>query len=509
MKTRALTIWLFTTAAALHAVTSPAWAEGPVRPAYCAGSWYPQDADVLAKQVADLLAAAPRPKAAGPGEPRTSVRPDRPLAIIVPHAGYRYSAPVAAAAYRALQGHDFKRVIVLAFSHRNAGGYEGIDVPAELTAYQTPLGQVPIDRQACDALLSNSVYSSHPGVDEDEHSLELQLPFLRGAVGEFQLVPLLVGRATHETHVQAARALLPLLDDTTLLVASSDFTHYGPNYGYQPFTQDVPAKIKEWADRAAAPLERCDSDGFLEHLALTRDTICGRGPISLLLRTVSMMGGADGVRAAYDTSGNVTGEWTNSVTYQSFVFYRRPGTLGQAERTFLLELARRTVTSYLEKGEAPGVEVNILPQAVQADGGCFVTLENHGRLRGCIGNMQARGPLYQAVIQNAVSACRDQRFVNDPVTAGELKDIDLEISYLTPMKRVGDPRRDVVVGRHGLLISLQGRQGVLLPQVAYERGWTREEFLSQTCHKAGLPPDAWKRPEAEIYSFEAEVFGER
>ncbi|UCC28886.1 MAG: AmmeMemoRadiSam system protein A, partial [Phycisphaerales bacterium] len=149
-----------------------------------------------------------------------------------------------------------------------------------------------------------------------------------------------------------------------------------------------------------------------------------------------------------------------------------------------------------------------LSPLLRADGACFVTLQNHGRLRGCIGNMRADRPLYKAVIDNAVSACRDHRFVNNPVTAAELDQLDVEISYLTPMKRIQNTD-EIIVGRHGLLMAVGPRRGVLLPQVAYERGWTRQEFLAQTCRKAGLPPDAWKRPEAEIYSFEAEVFGEQ
>jgi AmmeMemoRadiSam system protein A len=229
--------------------------------------------------------------------------------------------------------------------------------------------------------------------------------------------------------------------------------------------------------------------------------------VALLLRILSMQGGAQAVRAAYDTSGQLTGTWSNSVTYQSFVFTPRPVTLGPQERTALLRLARQTVGAVLKDQDQPAVDPEQLAQALCVKGACFVTLENRGQLRGCIGNMAAQEPLYQAVIHNAVNACRDPRFVSDPVTAGELDDLHIEISYLTPMRRVSDPN-EVVIGRHGLLVALGPNRGVLLPQVAYERGWTRSEFLAETCRKAGLPRDAWKRPEAEIYSFEAEVFGE-
>jgi len=467
-----------------------------VRPAHCAGSWYPAEPAALTKQVDNLLARASTPQMS-----------DRPIAVISPHAGYRYSAPVAAAGYACLKGHSYKRVIVLALSHRGASSYHGVDVPRDLTAYATPLGDVPIDRAVCDQLLDNPLFTSNPGIDRGEHSLELQLPFLQRVLGEFSLVPLLVGRMSDRDYAEAAKAIVPLVDDQTLLVASSDFTHFGPNFGYQPFKKDVKSKLRELADQAAGPILLCDYDGFVAHLAKTRDTICGRGPITLLLRILSMQGGARGVRGAYDTSGQITGDWTNSVTYQSFVFTRRPGTLGEQERVALLGIARRAVTAFLSSKEPPKVNADELPAALRADGACFVTLENDGRLRGCIGNMIADGPLYKSVIRNAVSACQDHRFVNEPVTAEELDEIHIEISYLTPMKRVTDTD-GIIIGRHGLLISLGPKRGVLLPQVAYERGWTREEFLAQTCYKAALPLDSWKRPQAEIYSFEAEVFGE-
>lgn len=471
--------------------------DGPkVRPAYCAGTWYPREPMALTKLVDDLLARVSRPEVSG-----------RPIALISPHAGYRYSAPVAAAGYACLRGQTYKRVIVLAFSHRNAGFYHGVDVPQKLTAYATPLGQVPIDRKVCDRLLENPLFSSHPAVDGGEHSLELQLPFLQRVLKEFSLVPLLVGRMADRDYAEAAQAIILVLDEQTLLVASSDFTHFGPNFGYQPFKDDLPNELRRLAVQAAVPLGACDYDGFVEHLAKTNDTICGRGPITLLLRILSMQGGARGLRAAYDTSGQLTGDWTNSVTYQSFVFTRRPGTLGEQERAALLGIARRTVAEFLKTRQPAEVDADKLPAALRKDGGCFVTLENRGRLRGCIGNMVADGPLYQSVIHNAVLACQDRRFADNPVTAKELDQLHIEISYLTPMKRVTDMRK-IVVGRHGLLISLGRDRGVLLPQVAYERGWTRAEFLAQTCRKAGLPLDAWKRPEAEIYSFEAEVFGE-
>ncbi len=484
--------------ALLLLVVWPVAADEPrVRPAQCAGDWYPREPGALQTLIDDLLAKAAPP-------PVTS----KPLALIVPHAGYRFSAPVASAAYVALRGHEYRRVLVLAFSHRHAGRYRGVDVPTDLSAYATPLGDVPIDQPACEQLLKDPLFTTHPGVDAGEHSLELQLPFLQRVLKDFRLVPLLVGQMSDAEYARAAQVLSPLLDDGTLLVASSDFTHYGPNYDFQPFKDDAAAKLRELAEQAAAPLLKADYDGFAAHLKATGDTICGRNPIHLLLRALAMHGGADGVRAACDTSGNIINDYANSVTYQSFVYAPRAGTLSPEDRTALLRLARQTVAAHLNKQPVPTPDHAQLSPALRQKGTCFVTLQNHGALRGCIGNMVAEEPLHQAVIRYAVEACKDFRFVDNPVTAKELDAIDVEISYLTPMKRIAKTD-EIIVGRHGLHIALGGRRGVLLPQVAYERGWTREQFLKEVCNKAGLPADAWKKPETELQTFEAEVFGEK
>ena len=467
-----------------------------VRPAACAGSWYPADAAELSQMVDKWL-----DDAEGGGK-------RKPLALIVPHAGYRFSGPTAAAAFAKLRGHSYERVIVLAFSHRHAGRYHGVDVPKDISAYDTPLGKIEIDKKACAKLLEKSPFVSTPGIGDDEHSLELQLPFLQRVLKEkFELVPLYLGVMDDRDIVAAAQLLAPLIDDKTLLVASTDFTHYGPNFGYTPFADNIPDGVKKLADGASGPICCCDYDGFVDHIVKTKDTICGRGPVKLLLRILSMRGGARGERIVYETSGKILNDWSNTVTYQSFEFTDRPGTLSEEERAELLRIARDTVTAYVSGKDIPKVDKKQLTDKLQADGACFVTLQNNKRLRGCIGNMVAVGPLYEGVINNAVSACRDQRFVNDPVTAKELDGLHIEISYLTPLKEIKNVE-EIVVGQHGLFITDQWRRGVLLPQVAYERGWTREQFLEQTCRKAGLPQDAWKRPTAKIESFEAEVFGE-
>ncbi len=176
--------------------------------------------------------------------------------------------------------------------------------------------------------------------------------------------------------------------------------------------------------------------------------------------------------------------------------------LDAKEREELLRVARRTVEEYVRDRTVPAVSG--LSGRLAGPGAAFVTLKKKGRLRGCIGYTEAVAPLFKVVQECAVAAAtEDPRF--PPVTPAELSSIDLEISVLTPLApiRAGE----VEVGRHGLMVSHQGRRGLLLPQVPVELGWDRETFLDQTCVKAGLPPDAWRRG-ATLQAFTAEVFGE-
>ena len=182
--------------------------------------------------------------------------------------------------------------------------------------------------------------------------------------------------------------------------------------------------------------------------------------------------------------------------------------LSDDDRRTLLRLARETMKAALGGGSRPA-EAAASP-ALQQPCGCFVTLHNAGRLRGCIGTFAARGPLHATVVQMATAALRDPRFVGNPVMAAELPQIDIEISVLSPLERTKDPMAEVELGRHGIWIEGPYGSGCFLPQVATETGWSKEEFFGQCCaHKAGLPPDAWKWPETTVYRFEAEVFGEK
>jgi len=256
------------------ATTAPTLAR--LRPAAMAGSWYPAERDEVVAELSRMLRAASNaPAVSGP-----------PLALVVPHAGWRFSGPVAAAAYRNLHRGDFRRVVVIAPSHRSAFG--GFSV-ADVEAYQTPLGNVKLCG-AAHSLRDGQLVRSVPGAHRQEHSIELQLPFLQHTLGSFCLVPILAGQTDPQMEQGLAAKLAELHDGQTLFVCSSDFIHYGPGFGYTPFgpsVREARPRILKLQQRAIGLLERQDAAGFRRLVDSTHATICGRRALSVLLELLS------------------------------------------------------------------------------------------------------------------------------------------------------------------------------------------------------------------------------
>jgi AmmeMemoRadiSam system protein B/AmmeMemoRadiSam system protein A len=459
------------------------------------GLWFPADAETLRAAVDGFLSESP-PIVGG-----------KPIALVVPHAGYQYSGAVAGKAYATLADHSYQRVIVLGLSHR--APLRGASV-LRVDAYETPLGRIPVDTEARDVLLRSRHVTEMPAAHQQEHSAENQLPMLQRALGDFQLVEVLVGQMTAREQSRLADAIREIIDDETLLVVSSDFTHYGPRFQYTPFREDVPDQLRSLNDRAVTEILQVDVPGWDAFLRDTEATICGRNAIALLLSVLEPREDIDGRRIAYDTSGRITGEWSNSVTYASIVFWQTGAGLTEGEQQILLRIARNTVSSHLATGEVPAVDLEQydLTPRLTTPGAAFVTLRNGTELRGCIGHITAVRPLFMSVAENAYWASQDPRFQSNPVTFDELQQLEIEISVLTPMRRLLDPKK-VRVGRDGLLIARDQDRGVLLPNVPIEQRWDREEFLAGASVKAGLPAHAWKDPQTEIYRFSAQIFGEQ
>jgi AmmeMemoRadiSam system protein B len=276
-----------------------------------AGTWYPAGAVDLGEQLDGFLADADRARGPEPG------RSARVAALIAPHAGFVYSGDVAAKGFLAIRGGSYRRVVLIGPSHYAA--FEGAALPSA-AAYRTPLGEVPFDTEALRSLRGSACVRESDAPFDREHSLEAEIPFLQRCLPEgWRLLPVLVGMLGPATAARdVADALRPCIDGDTLVVVSSDFTHYGPRFDYVPFDRDVPSRL-ERLDRDAVDLILAwDREGFERYVRRTGATICGRNPIRVMLDLFPEA--LPGKLAAYDTSGRMTGDWGHSVSYASLVF---------------------------------------------------------------------------------------------------------------------------------------------------------------------------------------------
>lgn len=277
-----------------------------VRPSALKGSWYPADRNALEKQLDAFLDKAPQ-----------SVEGKRIVAMISPHAGYVYSGEVAAWGYKNLLGGPFRRIVIMAPSHYVS--FTGISIP-NVGYYETPLGRVRVDRDSCESLLKEPLFQSIREAHLREHAVEIQLPFLQRTLEDFELIPLVVGRLDTVHYESVARQLVGLSGPDTLIIASSDFTHFGPRFGYVPFEENLRENISRLDHGAIDLILQRDLDGFLAYRENTQATICGFRPIGLLLKLLPPS--LRGRLLQYRLSGDLTGDYLNSVSYASIVFFR-------------------------------------------------------------------------------------------------------------------------------------------------------------------------------------------
>lgn len=473
-----------------------------VRQPAVAGAFYPSKPEDLRAMVRGFLDRAKK----------TSVEGDI-IGLLVPHAGYIYSGLTAAHSYKVIGQTHWDTVIIIGTSHRPGpgvlrGGF-GL-IPSG--SFVTPLGSVPIDADTAGAILAGG-----GGFTEDaeshltEHSIETQLPFLQVVLGDFTFVPIVVGMADYASLEKGVQVLSRVLaGKKALLIASSDLSHY---------PADKDARRVDAEDLSALtsmdPVRFKDTCAHSLHegVAGLEVAACGEDAVLLTLMTAIKLGATRAALLSYADSHDSGGEAQRVVGYGAVAFYRtRSGAadlISPGGRKALLTLSRRTLVSLLTQrraaaGEEPGPGSD---EELARPLGAFVTLKKRGDLRGCIGNIVGGKPLYESVRDmTAAAATQDPRF--PPVAAGEIKDITIEISVLSPLRKIGNAG-EITMGTHGVVIQNGLRTGVFLPQVATETGWNREEFLNELCtQKAGLPSGCWKDKSTEVYVFTAQVFSE-
>ena len=468
-----------------------------VREPAVAGLFYPKDPAALSQIIDACLAGA-----------RTTPFDGELKALICPHAGYPFSGPVAGSAFRLLTGRRYDTVVVMGPTHYaelNAASVTNADF------FRTPLGDVRVSPKA--AVLAKSVpfaleprcnvqrpewwpQSSRPAPPVDtadtwEHSVEVEIPFLQKTLEKFELVPVVMGEVDP---ARAASALEKILDDRTLIIASSDLSHY---YSY--------AMAQELDESCVKAI--CDLDVD----TMETQQACGRIPI-LTLMHVARARGWKACLLDQRNSGDTAGDKSRVVGYAAIAFYAPASAMfTAADRRYLLGLARETVRAVAAGGSPPKVSTKDLAPEFTAPKGCFVTLTRHGSLRGCIGNLSARGPLVNAVIDNARSAAlNDPRF--PPVSPGEVGQLEIEISVLTtprplPFSSSAELLEKLRPHEDGVVLQIGDRAATYLPQV-WDQLPDKVEFLNSLAEKAGCDRPDWRLPGTSVLIYHVEAFKE-
>ena len=464
--------------------------EPVVRPATQANRFYTGDARELSEEVDSFLALH-----------RGATIYHHVAAVIVPHAGYYFSGRVAASAYMSVPADQpYKRIFLLGPSHHE--WLDGASVNTEADYYATPLGNVKVDRETARSISdADSVFSYQPKAHDREHCLEVQLPFLQRRLGDVPpIVPIIISTNDFNKLKRIAHVLKPYFTEENLFVISSDFSHY-PSYEDACEVDALTGKAIGTGSVEAfiAALEQNARSGK-RNLATSA---CGELAIATLM--LMMDGSYEVNHLMYQNSGDAEShDHSRVVGYHSFAIVRKSDAgfaLSDDEKRLLKEIALTSI-----KDSLAGKEISHsspLTTHLSAKCGAFVSLHKHGRLRGCIGHFGEDIPLHEIVAEMArAAAFEDPRFM--PVTADELADIDIEISVLTPMRRI-ESLDEFELHRHGIYIRKGYRSGTFLPQVADEVNWTKEEFVSHCAQdKAGIGWDGWK--DAELYVYEAIVF---
>jgi len=461
------------------------------------GSWYPGNRAELEGAISHLFAESIErtgedllPAAAG---------------FVVPHAGLSYSGRVAASVYRHIRAMAPKLVVLLGFSHR--GAPPGAWIP-EVDKYETPLGETLVNAEARAQLLGSGQFGSMREELLCDHSVEIQLPLLTAACPDAKILPVYVSSLSEAARKMAAGALSKLHGPDMVMVASSDFTHYGHQFGHEPFPNDsmTPMNLHHLDAEFIEAAGTLDPRFFITTLNRRSATVCGREPIALLLETLNSLPGEEDylqMELDYETSGDRTGDYSHCVSYAALGYFPWSSfQLSIDDQTLLLDSVKQTLQRYQESGLAVPVPPVRETVGTSRRAGAFVTIHQKGELRGCVGRVGTTMALHSSIPELTLSAAlEDSRF--KPLSPAET-DLEVEISILSPMKRLPDPSC-FRVNVDGAYLKIGGVGGLLLPQVADGRNWTGPDFLQALARKAGVTDDVYDDPAAKLYSFRAQI----
>lgn len=445
-----------------------------IRKPAVAGKFYTGDANELREEIAQYF---------------ENVQAKTPTSnlMIAPHAGYVFSAQVAASALCRVDKR-VNRVIIIGPSHHKR--FEGLHI-SNYDFYETPFGKVKVDRDIANKLLDNPLCKSYNGVEEPEHCIEVMLPLLQVILGDdFTFLPIHTGNINIE---DAAKLLLPFVDDNTVIIASTDLSHYKPQHD-----------ARETDDFSLHTIVSGDTEGFIDG--------CGETAVRIIMQIANALKLTADVldaRTSFETAPQYC-DAKNVVGYAAIVFVKHDALqhdddFSDDDKKCLLALSRDVLVNAVN-GNEQDLQISkekLTSQKLAQNFGCFVTLHLHGRLRGCIGNIEPLKPLYKSVIDNTINAAfHDPRF--NVVTANELNDIEIEISILSrpqPLEYSSpeDLLSKLIPQIHGVILKFKSsRQSTFLPQV-WEQLPNKTLFLEHLAMKAGMNKDDWKQAEVFVY----------
>jgi MEMO1 family protein len=466
-----------------------------VRKPVWAGQFYPSARTALLRTIDQYTRRAGKTPLDLP--PKISLR-----ALILPHAGYIYSGPAAAHASRVIDPTQFDTVIIMGPDHRV--GFSNCAI-SDVNAFQTPLGLIKLSEQANQLRRRYSFFNTQPASDAREHSIEVLLPFLQRYLKDFEMIPVVVGPSPIG---EIANAIASINRPGTLLVVSSDLSHYLP-YDKAVLTDN---ETINWI-----------LDLNLTEIKKHPDRACGTYPLRVLI-TLARHNRWQPKLLYYLNSGDSAGDKQRVVGYAAIAFYEEKSMKNNPlkENQFtsdqgqvLVQLARQTLVAALAPEKAAKLK-KIDPKTLSAD--CyqinlstFVTLTKRGQLRGCIGNLTATESVLAGVKQNALNAAfHDPRF--GALTAEELNNVEIEVSVLTkPTPLDYDDGEDLLAKLRpnvdGLIIRKGYASATFLPQV-WQQLPDPQSFLSHLCQKAGLLADAWRDGDIEVSTYQVQYFHE-
>jgi AmmeMemoRadiSam system protein B/AmmeMemoRadiSam system protein A len=502
----ALLVIVFCFATACQANKAP---DSDVREPAVAGKFYPESAAKLRGAIEKFLQDA------------LPVKIKKPVAIIVPHAGYIFSGQICADGFKQVSNQKYDVIVVLGTNHTSSD-FQKISLYSG-DGFRTPLGTAPVEKNIISSLIKEDPTDCtlDKSLHEREHSVEVMVPFIQVIFPKAKIVPVVVGSPDMQICIRFGQALAKVLKNkNALIVASSDLSHYPSAEDANIVDRETLAAIAELDPAAFRATVQAHKDKNIPNLYTSA---CGEAPIMAAMAAAKSLGATSGVVVSYANSGDTSvGESSRVVGYgavvltadgekknsgvsaaQSIPAAVSSAALTSSDKKALLAFARETLSRIFLTDTVPlarGFNANL-----QQPRGAFVTLKKKGELRGCIGRMIGDEPLVKIVGVMAIQAAfNDRRF--NPLTADELNNTEIEISVLTPMKKVSGAE-DIVVGRDGVLLSKEDHHAVFLPQVATEQKWNREEMLDNLCLKAGLTAGCWKE-ETQFSTFQAVVFSE-